>query len=151
MTSDTDDLQVEANKATVRHMFERLSAGDVSGYTDRLSPDYVRHCQAMPPELQEISGKDTMHQWLLSNFVTFPDFHEEVESVVGKGDLVAWRSRVTGTQKAAFGPFPPSGKTVDLVIMGMHRFDGDLISETWTTWDNLAVLIQLGHFPPAAS
>jgi hypothetical protein len=40
---------------------------------------------------------------------------------------------------------------MDLIIMGMHRFDGDLIAETWTSWDNLAVLMQLGHFPPAAS
>jgi predicted ester cyclase len=151
MISDTNDLQVEANKATVRHMLACLSAGDVSGFTDCLSPNYVRHCQAMPPELQEISGKDAMHQWLLSNFVPFPDFHEEAEWVVGEGDFVAWRSRATGTQKGAFGPFPPSGKMMDLVIMGMHRFDGGLIAETWTSWDNLAALIQLGHFPPAAS
>jgi ketosteroid isomerase-like protein len=137
MTSDTNDVQVEANKATVRHILKCLSAGDVSGFTDRLSPNYVRHCQAMPPELQEIAGKDAMHQWLLSNFVPFPDF-------------VAWRSRATGTQNGAFGPFPPSGKKMDLVIMGMHRFDGDLIAETWTSWDNLAALIQLGHFPPAS-
>jgi predicted ester cyclase len=151
MTSNTNDLQVEANKATVRHILRSLSAGDVTGFTDRLSPNYVRHCQAMPPELQEISGKEAMHQWLQSNFVPFPDFQEEVEWVIGEGDFVAWRSRATGTQNGAFGPFPPSGKTMDLVIMGMHRFDGDLIAETWTSWDNLAALIQLGHFPPAAS
>jgi predicted ester cyclase len=151
MTKDTKDLQVEANKATVRHILECLSARDVSGFTDHLSPDYVRHCQAMPAELQEISGKDIMHQWLLSNFVTFPDFHEEAEWVVGEGDFVAWRSRATGTQNGPFGPFPPSGKPMDLVIIGMHRFDGDLIAETWTSWDNLAVLMQLGHFPPASS
>lgn len=151
MTSDTNELQVEANKATVRHILERLSAGDVSGYTDHLSPNYVRHCQAMPPELQEISGKDSMHKWLLSNVASFPDFHEEVEWVVAEGDFVAWRSRATGTQKGPFGPFPPSGRTMDLMIIGMHRFDGGLIAETWTSWDNLAALMQLGHFPPAAS
>ncbi len=106
--------------------------------------------QAMPPELQEIRGKDAMHQWLMSNVETFPDFHEEPEWVVGDGDFVAWRSRGKGTQTGAVGPFPPSGKKMDLVIMGMHRFDGGLIAETWTTWDNLAALMQLGHFPPAA-
>jgi len=39
---------------------------------------------------------------------------------------------------------------MDLVIIGMHRFEGALIAETWTSWDNLAALMQLGHFPPAA-
>ena len=151
MTSTTNHLQVEANKATVRHILERLSAGDVSGFTEHLCPSYVRHCQAMPPELQEINSKEAMHQWLQSNFVAFSDFHEELEWVVGEGDFVAWRSRGKGTQTGAFGPFPASGKQMDLIIMGMHRFEGSLIAETWTTWDNLAVLMQLGHFPAAAT
>lgn len=60
-------------------MGQRLSAGDVTRFTDNLVSDYRRHCQAMPPELQEIQGKETMHAWLASNLVTIPDFHEEVE------------------------------------------------------------------------
>jgi predicted ester cyclase len=146
-----DESTVEANKATVRQMLERLSAGDVAGFTDHLSPDYVRHCQAMPPELQEIRGREAMHAWLLSNSGPFPDYHEELEWLVGEGDFVAWRSRGTGTQTGSFGPFPPSGRRLDLVIIGMHRFEGPLIAETWTSWDNLAALTQLGHFPPAKS
>ena len=34
----------------------------------------------------------------------------------------------------AFGAFPASGKQMDLVIIGMHRFEGALVSETWTSW-----------------
>lgn len=139
------DATVDQNKATVRRMLERLSAGDVAGFTDHLVPDYRRHCQAMPPELQEIQGKEMMHAWLASNLVTFPDFHEEVEWLVGEGDFVAWRSRGTATQTGPLGPFAPTGKRMDLVIVGMHRFEGSLVAETWTSWDNLAVLTQLGH------
>jgi predicted ester cyclase len=136
---------IEANKATVRRMLERLSAGDVAGFTENLTPDYRRHCQSMPPELQEIHGKEMMHGWLASNLVTFPDFHEAVEMLVGEGDFVAWRSRGTGTQSGPLGPFPATNKRMDLVIVGMHRFEGDKVAETWTSWDNLAVLTQLGH------
>ena len=93
MTSTASpDAQVEANKATVKRMLERISAGDVAGFTAALAPNYVRHCQAMPPELQEIRGKDVMNQWLLSNQATFPDYREELEWLVGEGDFVAWRS-----------------------------------------------------------
>lgn len=150
MTSTaTRDLQTEAtvagHKATVRRMLARLSAGDVAGFTDCLTPNYVRHSQAMPPDLQEIRGKAMMHEWLQSNRVPFPDYHEELEWLVGEGDFVTWRSRGTGTQSGPLGPFPATNKRMDVVIIGMHRFEGGLVAETWTSWDNLAVLMQLGH------
>jgi len=139
--------RVEENKATVRRMLERLSAGDIAGFTDALAPNYVRHCQAMPPELQEIRGRDAMHQWLVSNKATFPDYHEELESLIGEGEFVAWRSRGVGTQRGALGPFPATHKRMDLIIIGMHRFEAGLVVETWTSWDNLAALTQLGLLP----
>lgn len=139
--------RVEENKATVRRMLERLSAGDIRGFTDALAPNYVRHCQAMPPELQEIRGRDAMHQWLVSNQATFPDYHEQLESLIGEGDFVAWRSRGVGTQRGALGPFPATQKRMDLVIIGIHRFEAGVVVETWTSWDNLAALTQLGLLP----
>jgi predicted ester cyclase len=142
------EANIERNKATVRRMLECLSAGDVAGFTEHLVPDYRRHCQAMPPGMDEIHGREMMHEWLVSNLVTFPDFREAIESLVGDGEFVAWRSRGTGTQAGPLGPFPPTNKRMDLVIMGMHRFENGLVAETWTSWDNVAVLTQLGHMTP---
>lgn len=141
--------RVEINKVTVRQMLQRLSAGDIAGFSNHLSINYVRHCQAMPPQLQEIHGKEAMHRWLLANRESFPDYHEELEWIIGEGDFVSWRSRATGTQLGPIGPFPATGKRMDLVIIGMHRFERDLVAETWTSWDNLAAFTQLGHFPPS--
>lgn len=150
MISGTDsEGRVERNKATVRRMLQRLSAGDIDGFIDGLAPNYVRHCQAMPPPLQEIRGPEAMRQWLASNQQTFPDYHEAIESLVGEGDFVAWRSRGGGTQDGALGPFPASHKRMDIMIIGMHRFEGDKVAETWTSWDNLAALTQLGLLPGA--
>jgi len=139
--------RVEENKVTVTRMLERLNEGDIAGFTDALAPDYVRHCQAMPPELQEICGREAMHEWLVSNQTAFPDYCEELESLIGEGDIVAWRSRGVGTQHGVLGPFPATHKRMDVVIIGMHRFEAGLIVETWTSWDNLAVLTQLGLLP----
>ena len=139
------DTRVARNKATVRQMLERLSAGDVGGFTTHLVPNYCRHCQAMPPGLEEITSRDQMHEWLASNLVPFPDFREELEMLVGEGDFVAWRSRGSGTQAGPLGPFPATNKRMEIVIVGMHRFESDKVAETWTSWDNLAVLTQLGH------
>lgn len=88
-----------------------------------------------------------MHQWLVSNLETFPDYREEIEALVGEGDLLAWRSTGRGTQKGALGPFPATNKRMEVVIIGMHRFEDGRVVETWTSWDNVAVLTQLGLLP----
>ncbi len=150
MTETSDPTaRLEANKATVRRILEKLNAGDVEGFISTLAPNYVRHCQAMPPELQELHGREAMRDWLVSNRQTFPDYHEDIEWLVAEGNFVAWRSRGTGTQAGPLGPFPATNRRMDLIIIGVHRFEDGCIVETWTSWDNLAVLTQLGHFPPA--
>jgi steroid delta-isomerase-like uncharacterized protein len=135
------------HKDLLGRMFDRLRAGDIEAFLDGLAPDYVRHCQAMPPGLQEIRGRDAMEAWLRANLETFPDYHEEIEWLVGEGDYVAWRSRGRGTMTGAMGDFPATGKAMELVILGMHRFEDGRIAETWTAWDNVAALSQLGLMP----
>jgi predicted ester cyclase len=149
MTMTDDDSQLAANKAVVRHVLQRVSAGDVDGFVGALAPDYVRHCQAMPPPLQEIRGPAAMREWLLGNNVTFPDYHEEIEALVAEGDFVVWRSVGTGTQLGPMGPFPPTGRRMSIVIIGMHRFENGRIAETWTSWDNMTAARQLGLLPAA--
>ena len=38
-----------------------------------------------------------MREWLAANKATFPDPHEDVETLVAEGDFVAWRAIGTGT------------------------------------------------------
>jgi len=144
MTPASNPNALEKHKAALHGMLACLSAGDVDGFIHGLGPGYVRHCQAMPPELQEIQGAEVMRQWPLENKPTFPDYREQIEMLVGEGEFLAWRSIGTGTQTGAMGPFPATGKRMRVVIIGMHRFEKGKIVETWTSWDNLSVLVQLG-------
>ena len=137
----------QAHKDLLHGMFQHLNQGNVEGFVDGLAPEYIRHCQAMPPELQEIRGREAMEAWLRANLDTFPDYHEEIEWLVAEGDHVAWRSRARGTMTGAMGDLPATGKVMELTILGMHRFQDGRIAETWTAWDNLAVLSQLGLLP----
>jgi len=148
MTPDSaDGFLTQSNKATVAHRLERVSAADVDGFVDALAPGYVRHCQAMPAGMEEIHGPEAMRQWLRGNQRAFPDYEERLEHLVAEGDFVAWRSVGSGTHSGALGPFPATGRRMSIVIIGMHRFEHGKIAETWTSWDNLTVLRQLGLLP----
>jgi predicted ester cyclase len=151
MAPASHESQVDANRATVKEMLAQLNAGNIDGFVEHLADNYVRHCQAMPPDLQEIRGPEGMRAWLLANQEGFPDYREDLELLVGEGDFVAWRSVGQGTHMASFGPFPPTGRRMTIVIIGMHRFENGRVAETWTAWDNVAALSQLGLFPPKVS
>jgi steroid delta-isomerase-like uncharacterized protein len=142
-------MSVEANKAAVRNALARIGEGDVDAFVAMLAPGYVRHCQAMPAGMQELRGPAAMSAWLEANKATFPDYREELENMVAEGDFVAWRSVGSGTQLGPMGPFPATGRRMSIAIIGMHRFEDGQIVETWTSWDNLAALGQLGLLPGA--
>ena len=61
---------------------------------------------------------------------------------------MALQASYSGNQMGAFGPFPPSGKPLDLTFMAILRLEDGRIAEMWVEWDNLSALAQLGHFPP---
>jgi len=149
MEPTDSSAQLERNKDTVRRMLERINAGDVAGFVENLAPNYQRHSQAMPPGLQEMCGKAAMREWLSANAQTFPDYREDVEWLVAEGDFVAWRWRGQGTQDGPLGPFPATHGRMEITIIGMHRFEGALVAETWTSWDNVAALTHFGLLGPS--
>lgn len=113
-----------------------------------LADNYIRHCQAMPPELQRIEGKDKMMELFKGHFSAFPDWKEEIEIKAVDNDIIAYLSKGTGTQTGQAGNLPPKGKKCDLDHVIIHRFEDGKIAETWVSWDNLTLLGQLGHYPP---
>lgn len=68
-----------------------------------------------------------------------------------EGDRVAFYGKFKGTQEGPMGPFPATGKQLESEMAGMFRIHDGKIAELWITWDNVAGLVQLGHFPPPAS
>ena len=55
---------------------------------------------------------------------------------------------MAGDSDSDFGPFPPSGKPVEIPFSGLLRLEDGKIAELWVEWDNLNALVQLGHFVP---
>ncbi len=138
----------EENKSIVRGYLEEVWNKKNPGVLERfIAPGYVRHCEAMPYPLQEIQGIEGLKQMYSMTIASCPDWDEQIEILSAEGDKVAYLSKATATQKGPFGPFPASGKSFKVTIIGIHRIEKGKIAETWVTWDNVAWLTQLGHFP----
>ncbi len=113
-----------------------------------MTEDYIRHCEAMPPDMREIHGIEPMKQFLAATFAAFPDWREEIVDMVAEGDKVALMTIGTGTMNGPFGPFEPTNKKASVTNFMIMRFEDGKIAETWITWDNLYFMEQAGLLPP---
>jgi predicted ester cyclase len=138
--------QLDKNKEVARQMVEAINNRDYEIMDELFVPDFVRHCQATPD--LNIQSLEEMKEFLKGDLKVFPDSHIEEEMIIAEGDLVAGLFTFTATQEGAMGPFPATGKKVDLKYLGILRFEDGKIAEMWVEWDNIAILTQLGHFPP---
>jgi predicted ester cyclase len=89
-----------------------------------------------------------MRRFLEANAKTFPDERVAIERMTVEGDTVAFRGTYAGTQEGAIGPFPPTNRAIQVDVAGTFRIEGERIAELWVLWDNLALLGQLGLWPP---
>ena len=136
----------EQNKTLVNRFGEALNGRDFATVRQLLAPDFVRHSQATPD--LATANADQFVEYLKADAASFPDSRQTLERIVAEGDLVAVWIRYEGTQEGQMGPFPPSHKRMQVEASGIFRVQDGKLAELWITWDNLAALTQLGHFPP---
>lgn len=134
------------NKSIVRRFAEAVNNRDLDVLDDLVAPDFVRHCQATPGI--QICSRDEFKRFLQDDWTGVPDAQTTPQFLVAEGDLVALYCTYAGTQTGHWGPLPPTGRRVEFDFSGVFRLAGGKIAELWLTWDNLAVLTQLGHKPP---
>ena len=138
---DHKALVAEFNSAVNAHELDRLN--------DIVAETFARHSQATPDV--SVRSLAEFKSFLIANRATFPDERIILATLVAEDDRVAFWGSYAGTQVGPMGPFPPSGRRMEIDISGMFRIQADQIAELWITWDNVAALVQTGHFPPASS
>lgn len=140
------DDQAAKNKAVVMEAVDVLNSHEYEKLDQLYAQDFKRYCQATPDV--NVESLDDFKALLAEWDKQFPDAYNELHMIAAEGDLVGFYMTYSGTQEGQMGPFPPTGKKMSLECAGFHRLENGKIVETWVTWDNLAALIQLGHFPP---
>ena len=127
-------------------MVDAINARDLAALDGIVATNVVRHSAATPGVV--VTNLAEFRAFLETDFATVPDSVMEIDVIFGGGDYVAMRARYMGTQDRPMGPFPASGKRMELPFVGILRFEDSKIVEMWAEWDNLHMLTQLGHFPP---
>ena len=138
--------QLEANKDLVRRFGAAINAADWDALDSLVAEDFRRHSQATPGV--QVRSRAEFRQLQESFLASMPDQHVTLEMLLAEGDKVAAYATYAGTLTGPMGEFQPTGKSAESRFVSIFRIEEGRIAELWVEWDNLAMLTQLGLFPP---
>jgi len=142
----TSKVSTEENKDLVRRFASALNAADWNALDEIVTEDFRRHSQATPgPPVESREDFKKLQQSFLESM---PDQKVTIHMLVAEGDKVACLATYSGTQTGPMPGFPITGKAVEITFLSIFRIEGARIAELWVEWDNVAMLTQLGLFPP---
>lgn len=124
-----------------RIWIEGLNRGDVSVADVVFASDGVVHINGSPDPDLSVDGFKQMLSGLLT---AFPDLRFTIEDQVVAGDKVATRWSAEGTNSAAFGPAPATGRRVRINGLILDRVAAGKVVERWEQWDQMGMMQQLG-------
>ena len=138
-------MATKSNEALVRDFMERaFNQGDLSAVDEFNAPDGIDH--------QEPPGTDIIahvKQVVVRLRTAFPDLHFEIYELLAEGDIVAFRSTMTGTN---IGPLrllpgqslPATGRSVAVPHMHFVRIVDGKSTDLWHLWNIPMMMQQLG-------
>lgn len=139
--SGTAELTCSNTQTASRVLLEKMGQGRFDISDEIYAPGFVAHGFGRDYSLAEdnASGKQLR--------AAFPDMKVSVLRTAAERDFVAVHWRSDGTNTVKVGAFPGAGKRVTVDGMTFFRLVDCRIVEEWSTYDNLAVMQQLGLLP----
>ena len=130
--------------ATTRRAYDLINAGDIDGFGDLMAEDFVEH--------EETPGFAPTKEGVLDMFrmyrAAFPDLQMHADEVLVSGDKTVTRARATGPHQGELMGIAPSGKSVEVQLIDVMRFDdAGMACAHWGLVDMLSMLQQLGAIP----
>jgi steroid delta-isomerase-like uncharacterized protein len=139
-------MTIEANKQLVREFVDVVNRQDWQRFDELVSPDFVRLSSTFGQP--HVNTRDTLRNYLIAEFKSFPDARESINFLVAEGDKVTVHSHCRARQQGPMGPLPATGKVLSAACISIYRIADGRIVEAWAEWDCLNGLIQLGHLKP---
>jgi predicted ester cyclase len=137
----------EENIATSkRGLEEAFNRGNLEVIDQDTTEDFVGHDPIMGDQ-----DRESTKQQVAGYRQAFPDIHIAIEDIFAAGDKVVIRWSGQGTFENEFMGLKPTHKTGDPVGgITIDRYEGDKIAESWTQWNTLVFLQDIGAIPSGA-
>ena len=136
------------NIATARRVLEEVfGEGNVDLIDELCTDDFVGHDPVMGD-----TNREAVKLVVSGYREAFPDLEFEILDVFAADDKVVTRWRATGTfEKEIFGQQPTGERGDPVEGIGIDRFEGDKIAESWGQWDTLRFMRNIGAVPEEAA
>ena len=142
-------MSAESNKALSRRVLdEAFNAGNIDVIDELVSTDFVNHDAALP---EPLVGPDAAKATISGYRSAFPDLRITIEEQIADEQGVATRWSAKGTHEGDLMGVAPTGKQATVTGITIDRIVDGRIAESWTNWDTLGMLQQLGVVPVLAT
>ena len=137
-------MSLETYKEAVRWFFESDFNDVTAGLDQHITRDFKHHF----PDGEEdraayIAGMSDILR-------VFPDAKFQIKDIVAEGNRVATRWVLTGTHRKEYMGIPPTNRTVSVNGVSIDHMRGSLVAETWTYYNPMELMQQLGVSGPTA-
>ena len=135
------------NAATVLQMLDAAwNRGDTSVLDTTVAEDHIDH-----DDNGDDIGRDHLAQAILAYRAAFPDMRMSFDDQIADGGKVVTRWTASGTHQGQLDAIPATGRVARISGIFIHQLTDGEITESWTSFDRLGLLQQLGVIPSADS
>jgi steroid delta-isomerase-like uncharacterized protein len=133
------------NKAISMRFFEAWNARDLDAFDEIIAPDAIDHDPQNP--FREMPGPAAARRSAEMYHAAYSDGRFKVHEQLADGDFVVTRWTGKGTHDGELMGMPPTGKSVEIQGISIDRIADGKIAESWTCFDTLGMMQQLGVVP----
>jgi predicted ester cyclase len=131
-----------------RKLTEEPWKGNFDIVDQYVDPSYVGNDPAEPEPVRGPQGFKNQIQGYLA---AFPDGRVTVDEQIAEGDAIATRWTGRGTHQGDLMGIAPTGKQVTVSGLTLEKYENGKLVESWTNWDTLGMLQQIGAVPALAT
>lgn len=138
-------MTTDQNKSTVSRLVEEgYNKHNFKLLDEIFSRDAISHDPSQPNLGKGPAGaRESMQLYTTA----FPDSTIVIERQIAEGDYVVQHLRTSGTHTGPLGPIPATGKKTNVTGVIISKLQGGKVVETWSLWDQLSLMQQLGVIP----
>lgn len=136
------------NEKIARRLLDEVwNKGNYGVVDEIVASNYVNHDPQVPEELRR--GPEGLKTHVKTQREGAPDLRCTVDQALTAGDNVILRWTATGTNTGRFMGMPATNKRINVTGITINRVQNGKIVESFTSWDMLGLLQQLGFVPKA--